>query len=92
MAAKQLQPQANTQHRLPERPDDRIQTAFAEVVHGRGSLPHPGEDHPVGAAQQRGIIRPDRLRAQPLQREQDRLDIPRIVLDDRCHGVMSYEL
>lgn len=54
---QQLHADADAQYGLRQGGDDQIESPLAEFGHRRRSFAHAGQQHPVGAAQERGIGR-----------------------------------
>ena len=83
--AHQLHADADAQHGLRERGDHGVETPFAEFRHRGRSLPDSRQDHPVGAAQQRGVGREDEFGPGAVQGVGNRPQVARIVIDYRYH-------
>ena len=82
VAAHQLLPDADAQHRLLQRADDLIQSVFAQIAHCLAGFALSREEDTIGRAQDGDIIRHHRFHAQTLQRMDHGIDISGVVFDD----------
>ena len=87
--AQQLHAQTDAQKRLPQGGQQLVEALLAQLLHGRRGLPFSRKQHPVGAADVRGVGRERGRDAQPLQGEKQGLHVPPLVInDDNVHRIV----
>lgn len=87
VATHHLQPHTDAQHGLAQLLDNGYESALAQVVHGLGTISHPGQQHVVGTAYGGCIGRYLECGAQTRQGILHRTQIAHFVIDDCYHNV-----